>query len=102
MGPLPAIYIDKTETRLLGVTVDKNLNWIPNLQEVVNSFANKLSLLKKSRFLPSHVCESFYLKVIQPSNTYAIPVWGSVSQTELFKSLERQPERQHCRAARIV
>ena len=26
------------------------------------------------------------------------PVWGSVSQTELFKSLERQ----HCRAARII
>ena len=102
MGPLPAIYIDKAKTRLLGVTVDKNLNWIPNLQEVVNSFANKLSLLKKSRFLPSHVCESFYLKVIQPSNTYAMPVWGSVGQTELFKSLERQPERQHFRAARIV
>ena len=102
MGPLPAIYIDKAKTRLLGVTVDKNLNWIPNLQEVVNSFANKLSLLKKARFLPSHVCESFYLKVIQPSNTYAMPVWGSVSQTELFKSLERQPERQHFRAARIV
>ena len=51
MGPLPAIYIDKAKTRLLGVTVDKNLNWIPILQEIVNSFANKLSLLKKSRFL---------------------------------------------------
>ena len=75
MGPLPAIYIDKAKTRLLGVTVDKNLNWIPILQEIVNSFANKLSLLKKSRFLPSHVCESFYLKVIQPSNTYAMPEW---------------------------
>ena len=87
MGPLPAIYIDKAKTRLLGVTVDKNLNRIPILQEIVNSFANKLSLLKKSRFLPSHVCESFYLKVIQPSNTYAMPEWGSVSQTELFKSV---------------
>ena len=27
-----------------------------------------------------------------------MPVWGSVSQTELFKSLERQ----RCRAARII
>ena len=66
--------------------------------EVVKSFGNKLSLMMKSRFLPSHVCESFYLKVIQPSITYAMPVWGSLSQTELFKSLERQ----HCLAARII
>ena len=79
--------------------MDQNLSCIPHLQEVVKSFANKLSLsLKKSRFLLSHVCESFYLKVIQPSITYAMPVWGSVSQTELFKSLERQ----RCRAARII
>ena len=104
MGPLPSIYIEesiieyKAKTRLLGVTVDQNLSWIPHLQEVVKSFANKLSLLKKSRFLLSHVCELFYLKVFQPSITYVTPVWGSVSQTELIKSLERQ----HCRAARII
>ena len=78
----------KAKTRLLGVTVDQNLSSIPHLQQVVKSFANKLSLLKKSRFLPSHVCESFYLKVIQPSITYAMPVWGSASETELYKTLK--------------
>ena len=94
MGPLPAIYIEesiieyKAKTRLRGVTVDQNLSWIPHLQQVAKSFANKLSLLKKSRFLPSHVCESFYLKVIQPSITYAMPMWGSASQTELYKTLK--------------
>ena len=104
MGPLPAIFIEesiieyKAKTRLLGVTVDQNLRWIPHLQEVVKSFANKLGLLKKSRFLPNHVCELFYLTVFQSSITCATPVLGSVRQTELFKSLERQ----HCRAARII
>ena len=44
------------------------------------------------------MCESFYVKVIQPSITYALPVWGGVNQTELFKTLERQ----HCCAARII
>ena len=94
MGPLPAIFIGesiieyKAKTRLLGVTEDQNLSWIPHLQQVVKSFANKLSLLKKSRFLPSHVCESFYLKVIQPSITYAVPMWDSASQTELYKTLK--------------
>ena len=87
-GPLPAIYIGefiieyKAKSRLLGVTLDKNLSWIPHLQEVIKNFANKLSLLRKSKFLPSLVCESFYLEVIQPSITYALPVWGSVSHTE--------------------
>ena len=57
-----------------------------------------MSLLKKSKFLPSQVCESFFVKVIQPSITYALPVWGGVNQTELFKPLERQ----HCRAARNI
>ena len=104
IGPLPAIYIGKSiiefkaTARLLGVTLDQNLSWIPHLKEVIKNFANKLSLLKKSKFLPSHVCESFYFKVILPSITYAMPVWGGVNQTELFKTLERQ----HCRAARIT
>ena len=57
-----------------------------------------MSLLKKSKFLPSQVCESFYVKVIQPCITYGLPAWGGVNQTELFKTLERQ----HCRAARII
>jgi len=104
IGPLPAIYIGKftieykATARLLGVTLDQNLSWIPHLKEVIKTFANKLSLLKKSKFLPSHVCVSFYVKVIQPSIMYAMPVWGGVNQTELFQTLERQ----HCRAARII
>ena len=44
------------------------------------------------------MCESFYVKVIQPSITYALPVWGGVNQTELFKTLERQ----HCHTSRII
>ena len=89
IGPLPAIYIGKSiieykaTARLLGVTLDQNLSWIPHLKEVINNFANKLSLLKKSKFLPSHVCESFYVKVIQPFITYAMPVWGGVNQAEI-------------------
>ena len=73
IGPLPAIYIGKSiieykaTARLLGVTLDRNLSWIPHLEEVIKNFANKLSLLKKSKFLPSRVCESLCVKVIQSS-----------------------------------
>ena len=71
IGPLPAIYIGKSiieykaTAKFLGVTLDQNLSWIPHLKEVIKNFANKLSLLKKSKFLLSHVRESFYVKVIQ-------------------------------------
>ena len=104
IGPLPAIYIGKSiieykaSARLLGVTLDQNLSWIPHLKKAIKNFANKLSILKKSKFLPRHVCKPFYIKVIQPPIMYAMPVWGGFNQTELFKTLERQ----HCHAAKVI
>ena len=61
MGPLPAM----AQTRLLGVIVDQNLSWIAHLQEVVRSFANKLSLLKKSNqgFYPVMRASRFILRL---------------------------------------
>ena len=38
------------------------------------------------------------MKVIQPTITYVMLVWGGVNEAEFFKTLERQ----HCRAARII
>lgn len=104
IGTLPRIYIGKSiieykaTAKLLGVTLDQNLSWTPHLKEVIKNFANKLSLLKKSKFSTSHVCESFYVKVIQLAISYEMPVWGGVNQTELFKTLERQ----QCRTARSI
>ena len=61
MDPLPAV----AQTRLLGVIVDRNLSWIPHLQEVVRSFANKLSLLEKSNqgFYPVMCASRFILRL---------------------------------------
>ena len=62
------------------------------------SFANKLSLLKRPRFLPKEVLEDFYFKIILPSVNYGLVLWGSCCNTELIHSIERL----HCRAARII
>ena len=86
------------KTRLLGMTVDENLGWVPHTQELKKSFANKLSLLKRSRFLPKEVLEDFYFKIILPSVNYGLVLWGSCCNTELIHSIERL----HCRAARII
>ena len=66
--------------------------------ELKKSFAKKLGLLKKSRFLPRNVRQDLYFKVILPSVTYGLILWGSCCNSNLFQSLERL----HCRAARLI
>lgn len=51
-----------TKSRLLGMAVDDKLSWLPHVQELKKSFANKLNSLKKSDFLPRSVRFDFILK----------------------------------------
>ena len=62
------------------------------------SQVKKLGLLKKSRFLPRNVRQDLYFKVILPSVTYGLILWGSCCNSDLFQSMERL----HCRAARLI
>ena len=104
MGPLPPLLLgDSTlryvaKTRLLGVTVDDNLTWVPHVLDLKKSFASKLELLKRSRFLPKDVLKKIYFSVILPSINYGLVFWGSCCNSELIKSIDRL----HCRAARII
>ena len=75
------------------MVIDENLSWNEHISEL-----NKLNLVKTSRFFPTSVLLDLYFKVILPSITYALVVWGGCSNKENFKSLERL----HCRAARII
>ena len=61
------------------------------------SFASKLSILRRMRFLPRKQLEDFYTKVTLPSVTYGLIVWGSCNKTHLNKL-----EKLHARAERIV
>ena len=54
--------------------------------------------MTKCRFLPKQVLLKLYYKVIIPSVTYGITVWGGMSRQDDFDALERL----HCRAARII
>ena len=101
---IPPIFIgDSTiewvsKSRVLGMTVDEKLTWTPHMLDLKKSFAKKLGLLKKSRFLPRTVRQDLYFKVILASVTYGLILWGSCSNSDLFQSLERL----HCRAARDI
>ena len=75
-GPLPSIYVGGnnlecvTHSRLLGVIIDQKLGWSIYIKELKKSFANKLSLMKKSRFLSKQDLLNLYFNVIIPAVTY--------------------------------
>lgn len=104
IGPLPPIFLGKSvlgyvkKSRLLGMIVDDKLTWIPHMLELKKNFANKIDLLKRSRFLPKNVLLKFYFSVILPSVKYGIILWGSCTNSDLLYSIEKL----HCRAAKIV
>ena len=87
-------------SRLLGVDIAIKLSWTSHVSDLKKNFANKLSLIKKCRFLPKHVLLNLYFKVIIPSVTYGIAVWGGgvISRQDNFDALERL----HCRAGRVI
>ena len=103
-GPVAPIHIGTdaivwvNKSRLLGITVDDKLFWVPHMLDLKKSFAKKLDLIRRSRFLPKDVLTNFYFKVILPSVTYGLVLWWSCFNADLFDSLERL----HYRVTRII
>ena len=69
-----------------------------NHSEVKKSFVNKLNLLKRSSFLSRNILLDLYFKIILPSVSYALPIWGSFTNKDGFLALESL----HCRAAKLI
>ncbi|KAL9983136.1 hypothetical protein ACROYT_G005268 [Oculina patagonica] len=103
IGPIQALNLGDsiinwtTSERLLGVQVDNKMSWSDHAANVAKSFASKLSLLRRMRFLPREQLEDFYTRVILPSVTYGLVLWGSCNKTHLSNL-----EKLHTRAGRIV
>ena len=103
-GPIQALRLGNniikwtTSERPLGVQVDNKLCWSDHAAHVEILFKFKLSLLlRRMRFLPQNQLEDFYIKVILPSVTYGLTVWGSCNKTQL-----NNVGKLHARAGRIV
>lgn len=73
---------------LLGLTVDQKLSWVLHVLETIESFANKLNLLKRPRFLPRDIFKEFYFKEILTSVKYGLVLWESCNNTDIFGSIE--------------
>ena len=104
IGPYPLITIGKEEiswvchARLLGITIDHKLTWAKHLTDLKNSFVTKLNLLKRCSFLRRKSLLDLYFKVILPSVSYGITIWGNCNNLDHIKSLQAL----HCRAARLI
>ena len=103
-GPLNALTLCNhtikwvTHARLLGVTIDNKLTWSQHIFEVKKSFVNELNLLKRSSFLPRNILPDLYLKIILPSVSHALPIWGCFTNKDGFLALKSL----HYRAAKLI
>ena len=104
IGPHPLITIGNVNVawvchvRLLGITIDRKLTWKKHLKELKNNFVCKLNLLKKCSFLKKKSLLDLYFKVILPSVTFGITIWGNCNNMDYIKSLQAL----HCRAGRLI
>ena len=70
VGPLNALTLVQhrikwvSSSRLLGEEIDDKLSWCKHISEVKKGFLNKLSVLKRSRFLPKSMQLDLYFKII--------------------------------------
>ena len=72
------------ETRFVGVTHDKNLNWkshIHKLSKKLSCSAGILNLIKDR--IPEDLYKSFYFTLFESHLSYGITVWGGVSNNKL-------------------
>lgn len=77
-----------TKSRLLGMTVDGKLTWLLHVLQLKKTFANKLTLLKKSKFLPRSVRIDLYFKVIlRLIDLYMVSFYGDRAVTAKYFSL---------------
>ena len=103
VGPLQAVSLGNSvvtqvkSTRCLGVELDSDLNWNVHVKELIKSFTQKLNLLRSLNFLSTAATAYFYFKVILPSVTYGLAVWGSCG-----KSLIDVLEKIQIRAAKTI
>ena len=103
IGPVRAIKLGTYKikqvqsTRCLGMELDDEMKWSKHVLNTIKSFSQKINLLKSLYFLPKKARIDFYNKVILPSITYGIILWGSCNKS-LFNDLEKM----HVRAAKII
>ena len=79
--------------RLLGITIDENLNWEKQLNLVKKSVSHKIAILRRiKRFLPLHTRQTFYHYYILPILEYCCTIWSQPSKKSQSALLKLQKQ----------
>ena len=63
----------KSEMKYLGVFIDQNLHWGPQIQHINNKLTRNIGIINKSRYyVDVHTLNQLYYSFIYPYLTYGI------------------------------
>ena len=80
----------RTETKFLGVWIDKNLDWKKQTDVLLIKLRQNVGLFKKSKnILDKNALRSVYYVHIHSHLSYAISVWGSMSSMKQIQKLQK-------------
>ena len=78
----------------LGVTLDKNLNWKPHIDNISIKLSRAVGILYKMKhYLPCHILRSLYYSLIMPHLSYGILAWGQCSFLSDVTKLQKRAVR---------
>ena len=80
-----------TETRYLGVILDKKLSWLPHIAHLENKLKVAIGTIKRIRqYIPNKNIKSIYHSLFESHLLYCISVWGGIPKTHLQKLFRLQ------------
>ena len=81
----------KTQNKYLGIYIDQNLHWGPQIQHINKKLAKSVAIIHKLRyFVDLHKLKQLYYSFIYPYLSYATITWGSTCKTSLSRILTKQ------------
>ena len=81
----------KSQIKYLGVYIDQNLHWGPQIQHINNKLGKNIGIINKLRYyVDLHTLRQMYFSFIYPYLTYGITSWGSAYKTRLLKIKTKQ------------
>ena len=82
-------------TKLLGITIDKNLNWKQHVASIVKKASFRLYMLRRMKSLgtPPKELTIIYTSFILPVLLYASPAWSSSLNVTQQQQIEKVQKR---------